>query len=582
MLRAMPSNLRALLAAGALTIGALGVTACGNDRAPAAPAHGGTLTVLTGGDIDSIDPAGAYSTFSFLVHTTTQRPLMAYMPGDDVHPVPDLATAAPRISRDGRELTVTIRRGVRFSPPVNREVTADDVRYGIERGFRPSVANGYTSYFDLEGADAFAAGKARSISGLQVRSRYTLTMRMRSPTAAVTAGALVMPLTAPVPREYATRYDARKTSTYGEHQVATGPYMIAADGRGNLTGHKPGTGIRLVRNPSWNARTDFRPAHLDAIDIKVAGDPDVAGRRILEGRGMASSSELPIAPEILKRAVTRHRAQTQIVPAKGQFYVSLNTKIGPLRNLNVRRAIVAGFDREAMLLAKGGRTLGQVPTHFLPPGTAGFAESGGDRGFGFDFMSHPGGDMRLAADYMRRAGYPSGRYTGRETLLMVGVAGGSSQRQAEVAQAQLTKLGFKIKLHLAAGPTMIGKFCGVPSSRTAICANVGWSRDFADASTMLRPTFEGAAILPEGNSNWPQLDVPEVDRAIEHANAVVDPAERARAWAQVNRLITAQAPAVNWTWDRAPAIESADVDGVVARAYNSWDLSFTSLRQPKP
>jgi peptide/nickel transport system substrate-binding protein len=581
----MPWNLRVALATAALASTALGVAACGDDnntaKRAAAPAKGGTLTMFTGGDIDSIDPAGAYSTYSFLVHTTTQRPLMAYKPGDDVHPVPDLAAAAPKVSRDGRELTVTIRRGVRFSPPVSREVTAEDVRYGIERGFKPSVANGYTSYFDLVGAGDFAAGKARSIAGLQVRGRYTLTMRLSSPTAAVSAGALVMPLTAPVPREYAARYDARKRSTYGEHQVATGPYMIANDGRGKLTGFRPGREIRLVRNPSWDARTDFRPALLDGVDIKVAANPDVQGRRILEGRGMASSSELPIAPEILKRAVTRHRSQTALVPAKGQYYVALNTKIGPLRNLNVRRAIVAAFDREAMLLAKGGRTLGQIPTHFLPPGTSGFAESGGDRGFGLDFMAHPPGDMRLAADYMRKAGYPSGRYTGRETLLMVGVAGGSSQRQAEVAQSQLTKLGFKVKLHLAAGPTMIGKFCGVPRSRTAICANVGWSRDFADASTMLRPTFEGAAIQPAGNMNWPQLDVPAIDRAIEHANVVVDPAERARAWAQVNRLITEQAPAVNWTWDRAPAIESADVNGVVARAYNSWDLSFTSLKQPK-
>ena len=44
--------------------------------------------------------------------------------------------------------------GVRFSPPVNREVTSQDVKYAIERGFFSTVANGYAQAYlcDIVGA----------------------------------------------------------------------------------------------------------------------------------------------------------------------------------------------------------------------------------------------------------------------------------------------------------------------------------------------------------------------------------------------------------------------------------------------
>jgi peptide/nickel transport system substrate-binding protein len=98
----------------------------------------------------------------------------------------------------------------------------------------------------------------------------------------------------------------------------------------------------------------------------------------------------------------------------------MNTTIPPFDDVNVRRAVVAGFDREAMRLTFGGDVSGDIPTHFLPPGIQGFDEAGGLEGQGLDFMARPRGDLDLAAEYFRRAGFAAGRYDGEETLLMVG------------------------------------------------------------------------------------------------------------------------------------------------------------------
>ena len=46
---------------------------------------------------------------------------------------------------------------------------------------------------------------------------------------ALLAGTLALPGSAPVPREYAAKFDKNLPTTYGQNQVATGPYMIEND-----------------------------------------------------------------------------------------------------------------------------------------------------------------------------------------------------------------------------------------------------------------------------------------------------------------------------------------------------------------
>ena len=81
------------------------------------------------------------------------RGLYAYPP-DENEPVPDLADGMPEIADDGKTVTVKLKQGVTFTPPVSREVTSADVKYAIERAFTAAVTNGYAGiYFgDLVGA----------------------------------------------------------------------------------------------------------------------------------------------------------------------------------------------------------------------------------------------------------------------------------------------------------------------------------------------------------------------------------------------------------------------------------------------
>ena len=541
---------------------------------------GGNLTVVASSDVDYIDPGAAYYQFTFMVTTATQRALYSFGPDDAVDAVPDLATKAADVSSDGKTVTVKIRSDVKFSPPVDRAATSADVKYAIERAFLPTVANGYAgAYFgDIIGVQEFQDGKATEISGIDTPDDTTIVFNLNRGTGGVVAGALALPISAPVPKEYAAKFDAKNPSTYGVNQVATGPYMIEADAKGALTGYEPGKKINLVRNPNWDRATDFRKAYLDTIKIEEGNDDTtVASRQILSGNGQVNGDFGP-PPPVLKQIVNSTPDQLALTPSGGLRYVSLNTTLAPFNNLNVRKAVLAVFDREAMRATRGGPLLGPIANHFIPPAMGGFDEAGGLTGTGVDFLKYPKGNLALAKEYMKKGGFPSGMYTGSQQLLMVGTSGGAAQKSSEVAAAQLEKLGFKPKLRLVTQDSMYTKFCNVPKAKVVICPNVGWLKDFADPQTILDPTFNGKNIVDVNNSNWPQLNVASVNSAMDSAEVVVGADARNKAWAAIDRQITAQAPAVPWIWDDTANIRSTNVAGVINKFNSNWDLSFTSLK----
>ena len=74
---------------------------------------------------------------------------------------PTWPSGPPEISSDNKTVTVHLKEGIHFSPPVNREVTSEDVAYAIERGANPNVANPYfQAYFAVDRRHANGDGRA--------------------------------------------------------------------------------------------------------------------------------------------------------------------------------------------------------------------------------------------------------------------------------------------------------------------------------------------------------------------------------------------------------------------------------------
>jgi peptide/nickel transport system substrate-binding protein len=182
---------------------------------------------------------------------------------------------------------------------------------------------------------------------------------------------------------------------------------------------------------------------------------------------------------------------------------------------------------------------------------------------------------------MKLAGYPSGKYTGSDTVKIVGSNNGNSPEEAAIVKDAFTELGFKVDLSLVDQSVMYGKYCGVPAAEIDACPEVGWIKDFPDPATLLLVPFDGASIVPTNNSNWSQVNSPAINAAITKANNTVGDAASAAAWAKVNDLLVDDAVAIPWIFDNQPWIESSDVRGINYLPQEGfWDYRYTSLDNP--
>jgi peptide/nickel transport system substrate-binding protein len=546
--------------------GALSLAGLANTKPATDQKMGGTLNVISNEGWEHLDPGASYFQIDYMVVYATQTPLYTFTPTSD-KPVPLLATGPPVVSPDGKTVTVHIKSGFKFSAPVNRAVTSADVAYAFQRDFNPNVQNGYASgYFPIVGA-AKAAGKP--IPGISTPNSTTIVFHLTKAFGATMVDALTLPGTAPVPESYAAKLDKSSPSKYDSDptmQAFTGPYIISS--------YTAGRGVTLTRNPNWSRSVDgVRPAYADKIVWNAGADPTVAARQSLDSPNLLMADTPPSA--VLKTAYESKKTQLSVAPL-GTYYAALNTSVPPFNNVNLRKAVIAAQDRSAYLLARGGKLVGSVMTHFIYPEVPGFQEAGGAAGFGADYLASPTGSMTVAKKYMKLAGYPSGKYTGNTTVSIVGSNANPGPQEMQIVQNGLTALGFKTTIKAVPQQTMYSKFCGYVKAHVNVCPTAGWIEDFPDPYAALFVPFSGEAIVPINNSNWAVLNDPKVNKAIDSAAAILDQKTRLAAFAKVDKMIVEDAPAIPEVWADNALVEGSKVRGVLDPWNDDWNLSFSS------
>ena len=264
-----------------------------------------------------------------------------------------------------------------------------------------------------------------------------------------------------MPKDYAQKYDKGKQSTYGQHQVFTGPYMIENDGKGKITGYQPAKKLTLVRNPSWDKSTDFKPAYFDRIEETCCSDANVATKKTLERAELPQRRLRGPAPRGAEVGAfvaegpghdhAEHREPLHSAEHDGQAARQRQRAAGDQRGH--RQAGAAPDARRPVC--------GTIATHLLPPGIGGFEEAGGEKGPGFDFVSSPTANVPLAKKYMKKAGYKNGMYDG-PPLLTVADNVSPAKETGEAFQEQVKKIGIKLQLREVPHATLLSKFCNVP------------------------------------------------------------------------------------------------------------------------
>ena len=121
-------------------------------------------------------------------------------------------SALPTVGAGGKSYTFHLRHGVRFHH--GREMTADDVKYSLERIVTPELASQGVSLYNtlpIVGYAEVAAGKAKEATGIKVIDPYTLTIQLHEPESAL-LDVLALPFASIVPRDVVEHVGAKRSN----------------------------------------------------------------------------------------------------------------------------------------------------------------------------------------------------------------------------------------------------------------------------------------------------------------------------------------------------------------------------------
>jgi peptide/nickel transport system substrate-binding protein len=534
--------------------------------------RGGTLRLLAASDTDSLDTAIAYYTSGWAFERAYARTLYGYdtsAPPEQVTvPVPDVASGPPTITPDRRTYTFRLRSGVRYAPPVDREVAAQDFITAVERLYDRENPSGGQLYGNLiAGARDFGDKKTETITGMRAIDRHTLKVTLVKP-AGDFLSVLAMPFFAPVPGEYARRYQVG--ANYSGYVVGSGPYT--------LDRYVPGRSIAFARNPNWDPATDpLRKAWVDRIEVLEGFNPAAIQQAIQRGAADLSFDTQPSEAQL--RSLTRDPDLSKrllSVTSDCVIYLALGTNpaAGRVADVRVRRAINYAIDKVAVRRALGSHA-GTIASTILPATSAAYRP--------YNLYWTPGhrGDPEKAKELLTAAGHPDGL-----TLNYVGMSTGESVPLRRAIEHSLARAGIRLRVKAYNLGDLYTKSLQLPAKRLEHqIGQAYWCPDWPgdNGRPMIVPLLDGRSIQPSGTSNYGEYDNPTVNRLIDQALAEGDRQRRLRLWGDIDRRIMLDAPWVPLTNVRLVFTWSARVH---ALTYNPWtttpDLTALWLDPPRP
>ena len=462
---------------------------------------------------DYLDPGLSDTTEGWGVMWNVYLPLLGYRHVNGpagARLVPYLATTLPRISRDRRTYSLTLREGLLYSN--GTEVEASDFRRAVERDFLLDSV-GAAFFRNIRGAAAFAARpkKGNHIRGIIVdNSTRSIVIHLKQPQADF-SNVLASEFAAPVPK------DAPASDTSLHPLPATGPYVIKS--------YQPRSRIVLERNPNFQA---WRFQHLvpagnpDRVTWDIVPNASVALHRVLTGKeDWMSYYQVP--SKRLPAIERKHKSRLKFFTPPNLMYFFMNTRVPPFSSLKVRQAVNYAISRRWLQRLAGG--LAHTSENILPSGYASYRPH--------DFYRH---DLRKAIRLVRRSGY----WHWRKKVFVWNHDVATDLPFTKYLVLVLQRLGFRaVPKVVTAGSywTTIGN-----GTTRAQIGFANWVQDYPHPLDWFR-LLDGRTITAAHNSNYANFDVGWVNREIERLTRpkTMTPAVD-RRWAALDRRVMRLAP----------------------------------------
>ncbi|MGQ2904866.1 MAG: ABC transporter substrate-binding protein [Neoaquamicrobium sediminum] len=470
--------------------------------------QGGSMTVTYKDDVSTLDPAIGYDWQNWSMIKSLFDGLMDYVPGT-TELRPEIAESY-EISEDGTVFTFKLRDGVKFHN--GRALTAEDVKYSIERTVNPQTQSPGAGFFgSIKGFEEASSGDADGLSGITVVDDSTIRFELSRPDATF-LHVLALNFAHVVPKEEVEKYGA----DFGKHPVGSGAFKLT----------EWTLGQRLVFErfeDYWNPGVP----KLDQIVFEVGQEPVVALLRLQNGEVDVPGDGIPPAKFIEVKDDPKFK---DLIIQGGQLhtgYVTMNVKMEPFDKVEVRKAVNMAINKDRILRIINGRAV--AANQPLPPSMPGYAKD--YEGYAYD----PEAAKALLAE--------AGLGDGFETELYV-MNTDPQPRIAQAIQQDLKAIGINASIKSLAQANVIAAGGEENQAPMIWSGGMAWIADFPDPSNFYGPIL-GCGGAVTGGWNWSWYCNEDLDAKATEADSMVDPAkagEREAMWRDVYLQVMEDAP----------------------------------------
>ncbi|MFF9123629.1 ABC transporter substrate-binding protein [Streptomyces sp. NPDC014889] len=494
---------------------------------------GGTIRGIAPDDFSHLDPQRIYYSWNSAAGNLFIRCLTGYKIAQDgsMKLVGDLATDAGSTPDGGKTWTFTLKNGLKWED--GSELTVEDVRHGIERGFAGFTTEG-AQYLQiaLTGGTDFRSKYKGPYGGKHLDSietdadKKTITFHLKDARPDLNF-TLAMTSYGAVPVKHDTK------EKYDKDPVSAGPYRISK--------HTVDKSMTMVRNEHWDPATDsirnaypdsfvfeFGPENLQATDRMIADSgQDQYALMVYSGVPADRIQKVLTTPELKKRSYSGLLSGTN--------YYAIN--MSRIKDLKVRQALNHAWPLEGIRRIYGGPSAGDYATTILSPDILGREE--------FDVygkLKKPQGDPEAAKKLLKEAGKLG------QKIVYAYPQSQTYDRTKVVIENALKKAGFTPVLKGVESTSYYDQIQQVDNTFDVFW--FGWVPDWPTGYTMMQPLFDGGTVA-NGTNNVSQMKVGWVDEAIKKNATITDPEKAGKAWAELDRrIMEEQAPIIPEVYSR--------------------------------
>jgi ABC-type transport system substrate-binding protein len=417
------------------------------------------------------------------------------------NPIPALAeywTVAP----DGTRIVFRLRRGVRFHN--GRELTADDVKYSLERLVRRQPDNATYQHFvgKVVGADEYWQGQAAEVSGFRVIDPATFEIRWVRP---CVSGLYILGM------YYCKILPKDLLESQGRgffnRPVGTGPFKFEEWIR---SPRLEILGVRLERNPDYFERQPYLAA-LEYSPYYTDAQFEEGGVHLVS---VTTEKMLRGGFPVLENSTLK------------SYFLTFSCDIPPLDRPEVRRALALGLDKARLAAAcDTPSTLHQVMNNYIPPILPGF----------FPKAAGPTTDPDTAKLLLDRLLPERGRKGLTLTLLCDGPKSDETAGFARELARELEALGINLDVRHLRRPED-GRAVRVPFLKFQV-----YTMDFPDPENIIIPLYYSGS---PANAMSARYDNPRLDGLLEQAAAETSWERRAGLFREMEKMLAEDVPAV--------------------------------------